>query len=258
MKTRWASRSFEQTAVAATNIAHPGSAARWPNSIESSLRLTPDKSFTRTWALSAINSMHEGKPSEPASYAKQFGVDAPSWPLVVSAVQYAPMNQLRGPNSFGEEKAMKSILSGAATVVTIVATVACATSLAERSKREIVGLTADEVRWFTPPYYNDGRQRAQLFGDSSHGGAWIDRVKIPTGVRALAHTHPQDELVTVIEGTWYLGKGTKFDSAKLTGYPAGSFIIIPTGIPHFVAAKEGTAVVQLSGMGGFQTSPLEQ
>jgi len=36
----------------------------------------------------------------------------------------------------------------------------------------------------------------------------------------------------VIEGTWYLGKGTKFDSAKLTGYPAGSFIIIPAGIPH--------------------------
>jgi len=182
--------------------------------------------------LSAINSMHEGEPSEPASYAKQFGVEAPSWPLDVSAVQYAPMNQLRGPNSFGEEKAMKSILSAAATVVTIVATVACATSLAERSKREIVGLTADEVRWFTPPYYNDGRQRAQLFGDSSHGGAWIDRVKIPAGARALAHTHPQDELVMVIEGTWYLGKGTKFDSAKLTGYPAGSFIIIPAGIPH--------------------------
>lgn len=84
------------------------------------------------------------------------------------------------------------------------------------------------------------------------------RVKIPAGARALAHTHPQDELVTVIEGTWYLGKGTKFDSAKLTGYPAGSFIIIPAGIPHFVAAKEGNVVVQLSGMGRFQTSPLEQ
>src|ERR1700730_8764859 len=96
------------------------------------------------------------------------------------------MNQLRGPNSFGEEKAMKTILSAAAPVVPIVATVACATSLAERSKREIVGLTADEVRWFTPPYYNDGRQRAQLFGDSSHGGAWIDRVKIPAGARVFA------------------------------------------------------------------------
>ena len=153
---------------------------------------------------------------------------------------------------------MKGILPAAATVVTIVAAAAWATSLAEPSKKEIVGLTADEVRWFTPPYYKDGRQRAHLFGDSGQGGTWIDCAKIPGGARVLAHTHPEDELVTVIEGTWYLGEGAKFDSAKLKGYPAGSFIVIPAGIPHFVAAKEGTVVIQLSGMGKFQTDYLEK
>ena len=153
---------------------------------------------------------------------------------------------------------MKRVLSAAAAAVTIVAAVTWATSLAERSKREIVGLTPDQVRWFTPSYYNDGRQRAQLFGDSSEGGTWIDRVKIPGGARVLPHTHPQDELVTVIEGIWYLGEGAKFDPAKLKGYPAGSFIIIPAGIPHFVAAKESTVVVQLSGIGKFQTDYLEK
>jgi quercetin dioxygenase-like cupin family protein len=141
---------------------------------------------------------------------------------------------------------MKRVLSAAAAVVTIVTAVAWATSLAERSKNQIVGLTADEVRWFTPPYYTDGRQRAQLFGDSTRDGAWVDRAKIPAGARVLAHTHSQDELVTVIEGTWYLGEGAKFDSVKLKAYPAGSFILIPAGIAHFVAAKEGTVVVQLA------------
>jgi quercetin dioxygenase-like cupin family protein len=153
---------------------------------------------------------------------------------------------------------MKKVLSTAAAALTIVAAVAWATSLGEPSKKQIVGSTADEVRWFTPPYYHDGRQRAQLFGDSSEGGSWIDRVKIPGGARVLAHTHPQDELVTVIEGTWYLGEGAKFDAAKLKGYPAGSFIVIPAGAPHFVAAKEGTVVVQLSGSGKFQTDYLEK
>ena len=153
---------------------------------------------------------------------------------------------------------MQRVLSTAATVITIVVTIASGPSLAQRSKKEIVGLTADQVRWFTPPYYNDGRQRAHLFGDSSQGGTWIDRAKIPGGARVLAHTHAQDELVTVIEGTWYLGEGAKFDSAKLRGYPAGSFIVIPAGIPHFVTVKEGTAVVQLSGIGKFQTNYLEQ
>ena len=153
---------------------------------------------------------------------------------------------------------MKRVLFAAAAVVTTVTALAWETSSAERSKKEIVGLTPDEVRWFTPPYYNDGRQRARLFGDSSEGATWIDRVKIPVGARVLAHTHPRDELVTVIEGTWYLAEGAKFDAAKLKGYPAGSFIIIPAGTPHFVAAKEGTVVVQLSGIGKFQTDYLEK
>ena len=153
---------------------------------------------------------------------------------------------------------MKRVLSEAAIAVTIVVATVSATSLAQQSKKEIVALTADEVRWFTPSYYSDGRQRAQLFGDSSQGGTWIDRVKIPGGARVLAHTHAQDELVTVIEGTWYLGEGAKFDSAKLKGYPARSFIVIPAGIPHFVAAREGSVIVQLSGFGKFQTDYLEK
>ncbi len=153
---------------------------------------------------------------------------------------------------------MKKILSAATALVAIIAAVAWATSYAEQSKKEIVGITPDKVRWFTPPYYNDGRQRAHLLGDSSEGGTWIDRVKIPSGARVLAHTHPQDEVVTVIEGTWYLGEGTKFDATKLKSYPAGSFIVIPAGIPHFVAAKEGTVVVQLSGSGKFQTDYMEK
>ena len=153
---------------------------------------------------------------------------------------------------------MRRVLSAAAAAVTIAVAFAWATSWGQRSNKEIVALTPDEVRWFTPPYYNDGRQRAQLFGDSSEGGTWIDRVKIPGGARVLAHRHPQDEIVTVIEGIWFLGEGAKFDSAKLRGYPAGSFIVIPAGVPHFVAAKEGTVVVQLSGIGKFQTDYLEK
>src|SRR6478735_2478215 len=99
--------------------------------------------------------------------------------------------------------------------------------VAETNKKEIIAVTPLQVRWFTPSYYTDGRQRAHLLGDSSQGGAWVDRVKMPAGKRVLAHSHPQDEVVTVIEGTWYLGEGTKFDLTNLKGYPAGSFIVIP-------------------------------
>ena len=106
---------------------------------------------------------------------------------------------------------MKKMLLAAAAAVTVLVAITSAMTWADKIKKEIVGLTPEQVRWFKPPYYKDGRQRAQLFGDSSQGGVWIDRVKIPDGMHVLAHTHPQDELVTVIEGTWYLGEGERFD-----------------------------------------------
>lgn len=131
-------------------------------------------------------------------------------------------------------------------------------TLADTKETGIIGLTPAQVRWFTPPYYTDGRERAQLLGDSSQGGMWIDRVKMPAGARVLAHTHPQNEIVTVIEGTWYLGGGAKFSYENLKAYPAGSFIVIPAGKPHFVAAKDGTVIVQLNGNGKFETDYLEK
>ena len=131
-------------------------------------------------------------------------------------------------------------------------------SLFSQNKTEVTGLTPAQVRWFTPSYYKDGRQRAQLYGDSNGDGPWIDRVKIPVGGRVLAHTHPHDELVTVIEGTWYVGEGEKFDPAKLKGYPAGSFIVIPAGVPHFVAAMDGPVIVQVIGTGKFSTDYIEK
>jgi len=153
---------------------------------------------------------------------------------------------------------MKKVLLATAAIVIVLAAVTLARTWAAENKKEIVGLAPEQVRWFTPSYYKDGRQRAQLLGDSSQGGTWVDRVKIPAGMRVLAHTHPRDELVTVIDGTWYLGEGERFDPAKLKGYPAGSFIVIPAGVPHFVAAKEGGVIVQLSGTGKFGTDYLEK
>jgi uncharacterized RmlC-like cupin family protein len=121
-------------------------------------------------------------------------------------------------------------------------------------KQQVTALASKDIRWSTPAYYTDGRQRAYLLGDSSKGGDWIDRVRIPGGSTVLPHTHPHDEIVTVIEGIWYLGIGEKFDETKLEPYSAGSFILIPAGVAHFLATKEGPVIVQVSGNGIFRTN----
>jgi len=90
-------------------------------------------------------------------------------------------------------------------------------------------------------------------------GRAVDRPRQDTvGKHVAAHTHSQDELVTVIDGTWYVGVGDKYDPAKLEGYPAGSFVLIPAGLPHFVAAKETAVIVQLSGAEKFRTDYVEK
>ncbi len=126
------------------------------------------------------------------------------------------------------------------------------------AQKQLTALLPQDFRWFTPPYYTDGRQRANLLGDSSKGGDWIDRVKIPGGSRVLPHTHPEDEVVTVIQGTWFLGIGKKFDETSLKACPAGSFILIPAGVPHFLATREGPVIVQLSGHGMFGTNYVKE
>jgi quercetin dioxygenase-like cupin family protein len=79
-------------------------------------------------------------------------------------------------------------------------------------------------------------------------------VRIPGGLRVLPHTHPHDEVVTVIEGIWYLGIGEKFDETKLEPYSTGSFILIPADVAHFLATKERPVIVQVSGQGMFRTN----
>src|SRR5438132_10885284 len=56
-----------------------------------------------------------------------------------------------------EERDMRKILLVAAAVVMVLAAVTSALTWADPTKKAIAGLTPEQVRWFTPPYYKDGR-----------------------------------------------------------------------------------------------------
>lgn len=71
---------------------------------------------------------------------------------------------------------------------------------------------------------------------------------MPARFRAEPHTHPADEFITVLQGTWYMGLGKAFDSAALKPLPAGSFVKIPSGTPHFIYT-ENEAIIQVHGVG---------
>ena len=110
-----------------------------------------------------------------------------------------------------------------------------------------VTITPDAVKWnpLLP-----GIQISALAGDSSTPGPYTVRLKFADGARVAPHWHPEDESVTVIQGTFLAGMGEKYDAASLHEFPTGSFILMPKQMRHFAAAR-GETIVQLHGNGPF-------
>src|SRR5215510_5739869 len=103
-----------------------------------------------------------------------------------------------------------------------------------------------EIKWGpAPAVLPPGAEAAVLFGDPSEEGLFVLRLKFPAGYSVAPHTHPVDEIVTVISGTFYKGMGETADRRKAQPLPAGSFFALPPGTAHYVFLQEET-VIQIS------------
>ena len=83
---------------------------------------------------------------------------------------------------------------------------------------------------------------------SEQGRPVAMRLKLPAGYSVPPHTHPVDEAVTVISGTFSLGMGETADQSKAQALPAGSFFALPPGTAHYVFIDEET-IIQISTVG---------
>ena len=98
------------------------------------------------------------------------------------------------------------------------------------------------------PALPSGAQQSVLVGDPSKEGAYVVRVKFPAGSKVGPHTHPNDENVTVISGTFHVGIGERFDESKGQAVKPGGFLQVPKGVQHFAWTPQDT-VVQVHGVG---------
>ena len=63
-----------------------------------------------------------------------------------------------------------------------------------------------------------------------------------------AHTHPNDENVTVLSGSFNIGTGDKLDMTKGEAVKAGGYSFVAKGMTHYAWFTEET-VLQLHGIG---------
>jgi hypothetical protein len=107
-----------------------------------------------------------------------------------------------------------------------------------------------DIAWGAcPPVIPRGAQCAVLEGSLAAPNAlFAYRLKMPDSYRVPPHLHPADEHVVVIDGVLNLGHGSTFDAAATSALPAGSFVVLPKGMHHFVWTK-GETVIQVYAIG---------
>lgn len=90
-----------------------------------------------------------------------------------------------------------------------------------------------------------------IFGDPDVAGQpFVMRIRELPGTIIPPHTHPVDEHLTVLEGTFLFAVSDTFDLKLLKELKAGGYAFAPKGSTMFGASPDG-AIVQVHGIGPF-------
>ena len=91
-----------------------------------------------------------------------------------------------------------------------------------------------------------------LYGNpETSGEPFVMRIRELPGAMVPPHTHPVDEHITVIQGTWYFAIGAEYRPEALRELRTGSYAFAPAGAAMFGFSPNG-AIVQVHGVGPFR------
>jgi quercetin dioxygenase-like cupin family protein len=115
-----------------------------------------------------------------------------------------------------------------------------------------VEVRPEGIKWRPNPTV-PGSEVAILLGNPEQAGPLVIRVKLPSGVRVMPHTHREARTYTVLTGEWRLGFGSEFDASQLRTYPAGSVYRLPARVVHFQGTGAVETVIQIESIGPSST-----
>lgn len=115
----------------------------------------------------------------------------------------------------------------------------------------------DQIPW--GPVNAAGAQSAVVVGDPAKPGFYMVYNKWTKGNHfSRPHFHPNDRYIVVLQGTWWVGSGPKFDPANTTPMPAGSFVTHFARQVHWDGAKDEDAILLIMGEGPATSTAAEE
>ena len=149
------------------------------------------------------------------------------------------------------------VRSGVLAALLVVAAVVTAGAQARLSGAATIKL--DEIPWPSATAGGTGTsgvtgiETVVLKGDPTKPGLYVLALRAAPNMTIQAHSHKDDRVATVLQGTWYFGYGQKFDEKALKALPPGSTYTEPPNRPHFARTKE-QVVLEIVGYGPSSTS----
>ena len=96
-----------------------------------------------------------------------------------------------------------------------------------------------------------------LSGDPRESGVpFVLRIHNDAGYVCPPHTHPTDENIVVVKGSWSVGMGTRVNSSSVQPLEVGAYAIVPAKMAHFCRSKTET-IIQVHGMGPFSMDMVD-
>ena len=131
-------------------------------------------------------------------------------------------------------------------------------SAAELNPAAVIYKLPDQIPW--SPVNASGAQSAVVVGDPTKPGFYAVYTKWTKGNHfSRPHFHPNDRYITVLQGTWWVGSGNKFDPEHgSTPMPVGSFVTHFGKQVHWDGAKDEDAVLLIMGEGPATATAAEE
>jgi len=90
-----------------------------------------------------------------------------------------------------------------------------------------------------------------VHGDRTKPGEpFVIRIHAEAGFIVMPHTHPVDENIVILKGSWALGMGEHYKKDALEAMEPGDFGFAAKGMAHFALSKTDS-IIQVHGVGAF-------